>query len=136
MKKTFIIMSAIAFSLGVVACGNKKGDNKEQPNNDTSMQISKKQQVIELLKAIETGASEPVGYINADNYKQPNPSGRTMTDGTTEIKDLEKTADNKALARSFVDNILVNGRMEKLAGYFDGDNYIQHNPNIPTNFQA
>ncbi len=136
MKKTFIIMSAIAFSLGVVACGNKKGDNKEQPNNDTSMQISKKQQVIELLKAIETGASEPVGYINADNYKQHNPSGRTMTDGTTEIKDLEKTADNKALARSFVDNILVNGRMEKLAGYFDGDNYIQHNPNIPTNFQA
>lgn len=207
MKKAFIIMSAIALSLGVVACGNKKGDNQEQPNKDTTMQISKKQQVVELLKAIETGASEPVGYINADNYKQhnlgiadglagfgealaalpkgsarvntvrvfedgdyvfahteynffgekigfdifrfedgkivehwdnlqetpkqPNPSGRTMTDGTTEIKDLDKTADNKALARSFVDDILVNGRMEKLAGYFDGDNYIQHNPSIP-----
>jgi predicted SnoaL-like aldol condensation-catalyzing enzyme len=25
----------------------------------------------------------------------------------------------------------VNGKMDKLAGYFDGDNYIQHNPNIP-----
>ena len=36
------------------------------------MQISKKQQVVELLKAIETGASEPVGCINANNYKQHN----------------------------------------------------------------
>ena len=33
--------------------------------------------------------------------------------------------------RNFVEDILVNGRMEKLAGYFDGDNYIQHNPQIP-----
>ena len=32
--------------------------------------------------------------------------------------------------RAFVDDILVNGRMDKLAGYFDGDNYIQHNPQI------
>ena len=30
----------------------------------------------------------------------------------------------------FVDDILVNGRMEKLAGYFDGDQYVQHNPQI------
>ena len=34
-------MSAIALSLGVVACGNKKGDNQEQPNKDTTKQISK-----------------------------------------------------------------------------------------------
>ena len=35
-------------------------------------QVNRKQQVVELLKAIETGAAEPVGYINADNYKQHN----------------------------------------------------------------
>lgn len=35
-----------------------------------------------------------------------------------------------ALVQAFVDDILVNGRMGKLAGYFDGDNYIQHNPQI------
>jgi predicted SnoaL-like aldol condensation-catalyzing enzyme len=29
-----------------------------------------------------------------------------------------------------VDDILVNGRMERLAGYYDGDKYIQHNPQI------
>lgn len=60
----------------------------------------------------------------------PNPSGNTMLDGSSQITDLNKTEENKSLVRAFVDDILVNGRMEKLAAYFDGDNYIQHNPNI------
>ncbi len=61
---------------------------------------------------------------------QPNPSGRTMIDGPTVATDLDKTAANKALVQAFVDDILVNGRMDKLAGYFDGDHYIQHNPQV------
>ncbi|SEA18888.1 Predicted SnoaL-like aldol condensation-catalyzing enzyme [Flavobacterium gillisiae] len=60
-----------------------------------------------------------------------NPSGHSMIDGATEIKDLDKTEANKALVKNFVSDILVNGKMEKLAGYFNGDDYIQHNPNIP-----
>ena len=32
--------------------------------------------------------------------------------------------------RAFVDDILVNGRMGTLASYYDGDNYVQHNPQI------
>jgi len=60
----------------------------------------------------------------------PNPSGHTMTDGPIEATDLEKTEQNKKLVRQFVEDILVNGKMDKLAGYFDGDNYIQHNPQI------
>lgn len=62
--------------------------------------------------------------------KQPNPSGRSMTDGPAVAKDLDKTVANKKLLRSFIDDILINGRMDKLAGYFDGDNYVQHNPHI------
>lgn len=31
-----------------------------------------KQKVVELLKSIETGATEPVGYINAEKYTQHN----------------------------------------------------------------
>lgn len=61
---------------------------------------------------------------------QPNPSGRTMIDGATEIADLEKTDSNKALVTAFVNDVLVSGKLEKLAGYFDGDNYLQHNPAI------
>lgn len=170
------------------------------------MEISNKEKVVALLKSIETGAQEPVGYINPNTYIQhnlgvadglegfgallqqlppnsakvntvrafedgdfvftqtdynffgpkigfdifrfengkivehwdnlqekpenPNPSGRSMIDGTTEIKDIDKTAANKTLVKNFVEDILVNGKMEKLAGYFDGDNYLQHNPNI------
>ena len=61
---------------------------------------------------------------------RPNPSGHTMIDGPTEPTDLARTEVNKALVRSFVDDILVNGRMERLAGYYDADRYIQHNPQI------
>lgn len=60
----------------------------------------------------------------------PNPSGHTMTDGPTAANDLEHTDANKRLVRAFVDDILVNGRIEKLAGYYDGDAYVQHNPQI------
>lgn len=60
----------------------------------------------------------------------PNPSGHTMIDGPTQAADLDRTAANKALVRAFVDDILVNGRLEKLAGYYDGNSYVQHNPQI------
>jgi predicted SnoaL-like aldol condensation-catalyzing enzyme len=61
---------------------------------------------------------------------KPNPSGRSMTDGPTVATDLQKTAANKQLVAAFVDDILVNGRLERLAGYYDGDTYHQHNPQI------
>jgi predicted SnoaL-like aldol condensation-catalyzing enzyme len=70
-------------------------------------------------------------WDNLQTTAKPNPSGRTMIDGATEVKDLDQTEANKALVSRFVDDILVKGQMEKLPGYFDGDNYIQHNPNIP-----
>lgn len=165
-----------------------------------------KQQVVALLKAIETGEAAPVAVINPDKYiqhnlgaadglagfgallqalpkgsakvntvrvfqdgdhvfahtdynffgpktgfdifrfedgrivehwdnlqetpKSPNPSGRTMIDGATQATGLHATAGNKKLVAAFVDDILVNGRMEKLAGYFNGDSYAQHNPQI------
>src|SRR5688572_1025037 len=160
--------------------------------------MENKQKVVSLLKAIETGASEPIGYINPNKYIQhnlsaadglaglqallsqlppnsakvntvrvfqdgdfvfahseynyfgpkigfdifrfedgkivehwdnlqdtakPNQSGRSMIDGATELKDLDKTEVNKNLVRNFVDEILVNRKMEKLTEYFDGDNY-------------
>ena len=167
---------------------------------------TQEQQVVDLLKAIETGAGEPVAVINPEQYKQhnlgaadglagfgallaalppnsakvntvrvfedgdyvfshtdydffgpkigfdifrfengkivehwdnlqetpatANPSGNTMIDGPTAVADLDETEANKAFVAQFVDDILVSGRMEKLAGYFDGDNYIQHNPGI------
>ncbi len=70
-------------------------------------------------------------WDNLQETAKPNPSGHTMIDGAKEIKDLDKTEANKTLVKNFIDDILVNGKMEKLAGYYYGDNYIQHNPLIP-----
>lgn len=182
------------------------GMNAAITHQKKSMSTSNKQQVVDLLKSIETGDSKPVTYINPDKYIQhnlavgdglagfgavlqqlpkgsarantvrvfqdgdfvfahtdynffglkvgfdifrfengrivehwdnlqekpvaPNPSGRTMLDGERSATDLSRTETNKTLVRAFVDDILVNGRMDRLAGYFDGDNYLQHNPQI------
>lgn len=70
-------------------------------------------------------------WDNLQETAKPNPSGHTMIDGATELKDLDKTETNKTLVRNFVEDILVHGKMEKLAGYYNGDDYIQHNPMIP-----
>ena len=198
MKNTLLKLGKISLTCAataLAACNTTPTDSNTQ-----------KTQVTALLKAVETGETAPVGYINPNKYiqhnlavgdglagfgaalkalpegsakvktvrvfrdgdsvfahteynffgpkigfdifrfengqivehwdnlqetpKNLNPSGRSMTDGPTEATDLDKTAENKELARAFVEDILVNGRMEKLAGYFDGDNYIQHNPQI------
>lgn len=60
----------------------------------------------------------------------PNPSGHTQIDGPTNISDLDKTVANKAFIKDFISTILINGQFDKLGNYFDGDNYIQHNPAI------
>jgi predicted SnoaL-like aldol condensation-catalyzing enzyme len=60
----------------------------------------------------------------------PNPSGRSMIDGPIEARDLDKTEANEALVERFVGDVLVDGQMDKFAGYCDGDRYIQHHPQI------
>jgi predicted SnoaL-like aldol condensation-catalyzing enzyme len=169
------------------------------------MSTNAKQQVVDLLKSLETGDVKPVAFINPERYTQhnlavadgraglgallrltegsakvntirvfqdgdcvfthtdydffgpkigfdvfrfeyglivehwdnlqekptaPNPSGHTMLDGPAQATDPGNKQANKTLVRAFVDDILVAGKMDNLAGYFDGDNYLQHNPQI------
>jgi predicted SnoaL-like aldol condensation-catalyzing enzyme len=60
----------------------------------------------------------------------PSPSGHTMTDGPTEATDLDRTESNRQMVRSFVDEILINGQLDKLEQYMDDDCYTEHNPRI------
>jgi predicted SnoaL-like aldol condensation-catalyzing enzyme len=200
------LMPAVAMALALAGCGASSTQAKKDTTPMTTNQTTEKQQVRDLLKAIETGEGGPVAVIDPNKYIQhnlgakdglagfgellaqlpkgsarvstvrvfrdgdfvfahtdydffgpkigfdvfrfengkivehwdnlqakpagPNPSGHTMTDGPTDAVELDKTEVNKALVRSFVDDILVNGRMEKLAGYYEGDKYVQHNPQI------
>ena len=57
---------------------NSCGDNQ---NSKKMNNISNKEKAVALLKAIETGASEPIGYVNAANYKQHNLSVEDGLDG-------------------------------------------------------
>ncbi len=59
-----------------------------------------------------------------------NPGGHTMIDGPVDVSDTELTDSNIKLVRQFVDDILVNGKMDRLSGYFDSGHYIEHNPSI------
>ena len=59
-----------------------------------------------------------------------NPSGYTQTDGTMEVTDLDKTEENRALVNNFLYDVMQGHNLGKMADYFDGDTYIQHNSNI------
>ncbi len=66
----------------------------------------------------------------AEKAQSPNPSSHTQIDGPTAIHNLDKTEQNKELVTDFVDSILVNGQMDKLPQFIEGDNYTQHNTAI------
>ncbi|MEM9081131.1 MAG: nuclear transport factor 2 family protein [Verrucomicrobiota bacterium] len=55
-------------------------------------------------------------------------SGRSQIDGATEITDLEKTEGNKELVKSLVQDVFIDGKMEKAAEYISSEEYLQHNP--------
>jgi predicted SnoaL-like aldol condensation-catalyzing enzyme len=59
-----------------------------------------------------------------------NPSGHTMIDGPTEVTDLDKTEVNRELVRAFVDEVLINGQLDKLEHYIDAEGYTEHNPHM------
>jgi predicted SnoaL-like aldol condensation-catalyzing enzyme len=66
---------------------------------------------------------------------KPNPSGHTMIDGPTTASDIDRTDTNRTLMQTYMEDVL-NGRREKLAGYFDGNNYIQHSPLVADNLSG
>lgn len=60
----------------------------------------------------------------------PNPSGHTQIDGTKDIKDLDKTEENREVVKKFLYDVMQGNNPQKTADYFDGDIYIQHNTGI------
>lgn len=60
----------------------------------------------------------------------PNPSGRTLTDGTTTVTDLNKTEANKAQVKGLFD-VLIHGQPEQVGAAVQANfspDYKQHNP--------
>ncbi len=66
---------------------------------------------------------------------EPSANGHTQVDGATEIEDEHLTEQNKALVASFVDDVLIHHRTERIADYV-AEGYIQHNPLVPDGLAA
>lgn len=66
----------------------------------------------------------------------PNASGRTMVDGPTEPKDLDRTETNRALVRSFVEDVLIGRRLGLLPNYLDANRFSQHSPDLQDGVDA
>ena len=75
-------------------------------------------------------------WDNIQPREGPNPSGHSMVDGPTEATDLDKTEYNREIVRSFVDVVLINGRLDKLEHYIDEERYSEHNPRIGDDLSA
>ena len=69
-------------------------------------------------------------WDNIQKRLGPNPSGHTMVDGPTEANDLDRTEFNREIVRSFVGDVLINGKYDMLEDYIDGENFTEHNPRI------
>ena len=57
-------------------------------------------------------------------------SGRTQTDGPTVVEDLDKTEENKALAKALVEDVLMGKNPAKITEYISAEQYDQHNTDI------
>ncbi|MDD1780034.1 hypothetical protein LRP49_02375 [Enterovibrio sp. ZSDZ35] len=63
--------------------------------------------------------------------KQPkNLAGRTMTDGETDVHDLEKTESNRAFINQFVSHVLLERQPFETTHFFDTKNYAEHSPHF------
>jgi len=61
----------------------------------------------------------------------PNPSGRGLLDGATELTELDKTEANKAAARLFIQEVFLERKLERIPDLVAGEDYLQHHPMIP-----
>jgi len=75
-------------------------------------------------------------WDNIQPREGPNPSGHTMVDGPTEAIDLDRTEFNREIVRSFVDDVLINGQLNKLEHYVDDERYSEHNSRIGDDLSA
>ena len=60
----------------------------------------------------------------------PNPSGRTQIDNLAEVRDIDKTEENREIVKNFLHDVMMGKAPEKTPDYFDNGKYIQHNTGI------
>ena len=74
-------------------------------------------------------------WDNIQPLKGPNPSGRGMLDGASEVTDLHLTEANRGRVRQFAEQVLVGARFEALGEFVD-ENLMQHDPDTGDGLEA
>lgn len=67
-------------------------------------------------------------WDNLQEIVEKTASGRSQIDGPIEIKDLDKTAENKTLVQNFLNDVLFGKAPNKITEYISTKEYKQHNP--------
>jgi predicted SnoaL-like aldol condensation-catalyzing enzyme len=67
-------------------------------------------------------------WDNIQPRRGPNPSGHSMVDGPTETTDLDRTEANRSLVRGFIEDVMINRRVDRLDHYIDRQQFTQHSP--------
>ena len=75
-------------------------------------------------------------WDNIQKRQGPNQSGHSMVDGETEGTDFDMTESNRALVRSFVEVVLIDGQLNRVTDFIDEDNYAEHNPRLGDDISA
>lgn len=57
-------------------------------------------------------------------------SGHTQWGGESEVKDLQKTEENKSLVKEFIVEVLQKGNFARASEFISKDQFIQHNPQV------
>jgi predicted SnoaL-like aldol condensation-catalyzing enzyme len=73
-------------------------------------------------------------WDNIQERQGPNSTGHTMVDGPTETTDHEMTESNRMIIRSFVDDVLIHGQLNKMEDYLNQEQFTEHNPRFGDGF--
>ncbi len=72
-------------------------------------------------------------WDNIQKRHEPNNSGHSMVDGSTEVKDNELTGSNRKLIQSFIENVLIHGDLKNMDAFINQNHYTEHNPHFSDN---
>ena len=53
-----------------------------------------------------------------------------MVDGTTEVLDIELTENNRSTIKAFVEEVLIQGQLDKMSDYIVQEHYQEHSPSF------
>ncbi|SDX54360.1 Predicted SnoaL-like aldol condensation-catalyzing enzyme [Ruegeria halocynthiae] len=75
-------------------------------------------------------------WDNIQKREGPNDSGHCMVDGPTEIRDIEKTEENRSFVRSFVEQALIAKELSQFAACLDAATFVEHSPRFTDDLMA